>query len=215
MKKGFTLVEILLALSVLGFLFVMTITNISNIAPDPNKARFKKGYADIESVIYNLSTNDAIYPNDEGFKNTAQVIFKNTGETIGFDGPTAKFREAFKSSITVVKDKINCNLYPGTTSTTGCFMSESGVVYGIPDTDFEMTGVVKDSDIGNLAPITIYTRFTENQSVDKYAFIVGVRADGKLKILYTVDCDEEDAKNKYLQCNSIDFIKSETIKHMD
>ena len=215
MKKGFTLVEILLALSVLGFLFVMTITNISNIAPDPNKARFKKGYADMESVIYSLITNDIIYPNDEGFKNTSQVIFKNTGETIGFDGPAAKFREAFKSTITVVKDKIDCELYPGMSSSTGCFMSESGVVYGIPDTDFESVGIIKDADVGNLTPVTIYTRHTDSQSVDKYAFIVGVRADGKLKILYTVDCEATNGKGEYMQCNSVDYIKSETIKHMD
>ena len=213
-KNGFSLVEILLALSLLGFLFAMTITQISKIAPDPNKARFKKGYVDLESVIHNIIRNDALYPNDEGFKNTTQVIFKGTGETIGFDGPTSKFREAFKYEMSIVKDKIDCELYPGMTSSTGCFMAETGVVYGIPDTDFNTYGIVKD-EIGNLAPIVLYTRFTEGQTVDRYAFIVGVRADGIIKILYTVDCKDTTNNEEMLQCKSVEFLKSDTIKKVD
>ena len=54
MKKGFTLAEVMIALTILGFLFVLTITKINEISPDINKARFKKAYVEIENTVAKL-----------------------------------------------------------------------------------------------------------------------------------------------------------------
>ena len=96
-------------------------------------------------------------------------------------------------------------------STTQCFMNEDGVVYGIPDTDFSTVGVVENEDLGNVVPIVLYTNWKEGQTrtVNNDAFIVGVRFDGRIRILYTTNC----ANNPdVMQCRSAEYLKSDTIK---
>ena len=210
MKRAFTLAEIVMAISIVGFLFGITVMNISKITPDNDKAKFKKAYANIEGAVARLINNEAIYPNDEGFRNTEPIIFEGTGETIGFDGPHSKFREGIQYELNVIKAKLNCKLYKGTSSSTKCFLNEDGVVYGIPDTDFDGLGTVSNNDLGRVTPIVIYTSWKEGQNVDDHAFIIGVSYNGSIRILNSgVNCEK---KPESLQCRAKEYIKSDTIK---
>lgn len=211
MKRAFTLAETVMVITVLGFLFGITVLNISKITPDNDKAKFKKAYANIESAVSRLINDKALYPNSDGFLNTSPVILQVTGETIGFNGSSSKFREAMQYQLNVVKNKINCEMYSGTFSSTQCFMNEDGVVYGIPDTDFSTTGVIDHADLGKVVPIVLYTNWREGETrkVDNDAFIVGVRYDGNIRILYTVNCKKNPDN---MQCRSAEYLQSDTIK---
>ena len=52
-KKGFTLVEILIALALIGILVAVVSPNLARIRPDQKKALFVKAYTTTESAVDN------------------------------------------------------------------------------------------------------------------------------------------------------------------
>lgn len=69
MKKGFTLAEIIIVLTVIGFLAAILIPVAFQAAPDENVLRFKKAYNTLGTVIRELTTSDKYYLNgDLGIK---------------------------------------------------------------------------------------------------------------------------------------------------
>lgn len=146
---------------VIGSILAFITRSISKVSIDNNLARFKKAYAGIEDAISFLINDEIIYGTSSGFKDTEAVTLQNIGEIIGQSGVN-KFRDAFKFRMHYVEDRINCPIYGGISS-SGCFMTNYGVVFGIPDTDFVRTGTVKSKDSDNqtidVVPITFYTNY--------------------------------------------------------
>ena len=209
MKKAFTLIETSMVIIVVGFLLALTIMNITNIMPDTDKAKAKKAYANVESAISRLLNNAIIYPSDDGFLNTHAITIKGTGETIGFNGPYSKFREALIYELNVMKNDIPCELYEGTFSSTQCFLNDDGVVYGVPDSDFVSFGIMNNPSFGNLVPIVLYPEWDENKTLENDAFIIGVRFDGNIRVLNTISCNDN---SEQMQCKFVDYLKSNSIK---
>ncbi len=224
-KNAFTLAEILITLVILGTLITLTSSRLLRQTPDIDKTRFKKAYAVTEQTVQKLVNNDVLYPGYKILKNTEPVI-TTAGDQFGTQDENAKFREAFKYYLSIVKDNLECDIYQNGHSNK-CFMTNDGVVYGIADTDFENIGVVEfnlpsstvsGASTGALpvqsnikeayTPITVYTSWQKQKDISKDAFVIGVRYDGKIKIMNNENC----ASPKDLRCKAEEYLESEDIK---
>ena len=61
-KKGFTLVEILIALALIGILVAVVSPNLARIRPDQKKALFVKAYTTTESAVASMINDTEMYP---------------------------------------------------------------------------------------------------------------------------------------------------------
>lgn len=213
-KSAFTVVEVLLTMSILSFMLLMIITNAAKQTPDLAKARYKKAYLTVEQTVAKLIEDDGLYPDAFlGFKYTETSITE-FGEVIG-ENSAAKFRDAFKFELDPIEDGINCECLGGTCE-GDCFKTDEGIVYGIPNTDFQNAGVKTNkysiykngkTTSEKFVPITIYTDFEKsekNKTQGKDALYVGVKYDGEVRIF----CDKGDCKNPIEK----DYLMSDSIK---
>ena len=212
--KAFTLAETLITLTIVGVLMIFCARNATRLSLDSDLAKFKKAYTGIELTVNYLSNDELIYGTSSGFKDTEAVTIKNVGEIIGQNGIT-KFRDAFKYYMHFVEDKINCPIYMGESS-SGCFKTDYGVVFGIPDTDFIKKGVINIKDVNDndvvAAPITFYTNYRQGQNVDDNAFVAAITYDGKIYFQQTDKADCSDKKSKQMQCKIKKYVQATTIK---
>ena len=215
-RMGFSLAETMMMLAVVGILLVFTAKSASKISLDQDLARFKKAYSGIEQTVSYLVNDQLFYGTTSGFKDIDPITLENIGEVMGQKGVT-KFRDAFKYHIKYVEDKIDCPIYGGTSS-SGCFMTDDGVVFGIPDTDFAEKGVITIKDANNnsvkAAPITFYTNYAKGQTVDDNGFVVAITYDGRIYFKNTVGKACDSGKSKKMQCRLKDYVQSTSVKRI-
>lgn len=115
-KKGFTLAETMLVLTVLGIIAAVLVPTIMHSSPKKNKILFVKSYHEAERTIADLVDDERFYPEPEGFA---------WRETVDVDGATytgdTKFCNSFASKINTLGN-INCNVaadQPNFTATSG------------------------------------------------------------------------------------------------
>ena len=76
-KYGFTLMEILLTIGIIGIIGTLLVKVISGVAPDINKAKFLRAYTTSQKIIGDMINDTILYPDDDttsesyGFGNTA------------------------------------------------------------------------------------------------------------------------------------------------
>ena len=221
--KAYTFIEIMATLMIIGFIFVITAVYGTKISADSSMARYKKGYANLENTVANLIKNPDIYGGKSGFRNIrAATLYLHketdgkietieTGEIIGANN-FEKFRDGFKYYLDVVKE-VPCNIYPKN-KIDNCLMTDDGVVFGIPNTNFDTKGTIKitdsDGDPVIAVPITMYVDFDESEKdPSKDAFVFAIEYDGTIHILRTYDkCTNE---SKEVQCKLDKYINSDTI----
>lgn len=104
--KGFTLVELMIALSIIGILSALVLPMMSNNSPSKNKMMMKKAYFTIEDVVSNLVSDLSLYPEINssgnqcvGFDNTDSV----TVNSVSYSGAT-KFAKLFANNLNVDGD---------------------------------------------------------------------------------------------------------------
>lgn len=61
-RKGFTLVEILIAMALVGVLVAIVTPNLTKVMPDKKKALFIKAYARTEVAVANMVNDPEMYP---------------------------------------------------------------------------------------------------------------------------------------------------------
>lgn len=188
--KAYSLAEICITMMLIAFLFLVTFFNIPNLLPDPNKAGFKKGYASLETAIASLLANHDIYQEDKGFKDTGKITFEGTGIVLGKASNDAKFRDAIKYSMVVVKDNITCQVNNTTINT--CFKTQDGVVYGIPNTNFN-----------NPVNIAFYPTWEDGYTFEEKGFTITISNFGEISL-----ANNTKAKHKYIE----EYLTSTTIK---
>lgn len=229
MKKAYTFIEIMAVMMIIGFLFVVTAFHLSNVGANNSLARFKKGYASVESAVSSLVSDSNIYGSRLGFKDTQKAELKlykdgdpnnegtSLGEVLG-ENPKAKFRDSFKYFLNVIKDNIDCDIYKGSSS-SGCFMTDDGVVFGIPNTDFVsnmLTITDSDGDKVKVMPITMYVNYDgTKKDPENDAFIIGVEYDGNLHFIETVNKSLCAGKKQPVQCYLKEYANSKTIGIFD
>ena len=225
MKKAYTFIETITVVIILGILFVITMMNVDKLKINSNVTRFKKGYASIENAVSNLINNKTIYPSLQGFKDIDPVILENVNEIIG-KNKINKFREGVKYVLNVTKDNIDCKICSGgsfpynysSSDSSTCFLTNDGVLFGIPDTDFDDIGKVVDKDYDgdkvDLVPITMYVDYKPSRISEKDplkdAFIIGVKYDGTIQFVRTYgDCEHHP---EHVQCKLDDYINANTVR---
>ena len=223
MKKAFTFIEVMAVMIIIGVLFVITVSSITRIMTDNKMARFKKGYAVFENTINTLIHNPSIYGTRRGFKDTSkailymskkdgdETIYVSTGEVIGAN-PLKKFRQGFKYTANAIKDGIKCDIYPEDVS-NDCFMTDDGVVFGIPDTDFDKENMKtirdEDDDKIKVLPVTMYVDYDgSKKDPKKDAIIIGVQYDGNIRFIRKRGCKKT---SKEVACQLDKYINSNTV----
>ena len=217
-KFAYSLAEIMVALVVTGTLIALLTTKVLRQSPDIEKTRVKKAYIAIEQAVRSMINNDILYSGDNMLKNLESVT-TTVGDQFGVSEPEAKFRDAFMYYVNVAEEDIICSAYVSENASTDidtCFMTSDGVVFGIPNTDFESRNVIAYSGtrVGArehmYAPITVYPNFEQKQNPQTDTMLVGVRFDGKIQILSnTENCADE---SKDISCNILEFLHSDDIK---
>ena len=81
LRKGFTLLEILLTLAIIGALAAVLLKVITNAMPDAGKAKFLKAYSATRLTISDMINDSSLYPDTDetsstyGFANTTQPFY--------------------------------------------------------------------------------------------------------------------------------------------
>ena len=135
-KKGFTLAEVMIVLSVIGILAGILIPVANNSRPDENVMKFKKAHATLANVIHELVTSDDYYTEgDLGKKKNGDLVDGTN------DGDYSYFCETFADNLST--KSINCK----TTSVTGGHYFADGTTSVSSITNGKTTKTVTDATI--------------------------------------------------------------------
>lgn len=138
MKKGYTLAETLIALSLIGIITAITAPLASKFVPDTNKIAFLRTYDSVNQAIEYLYSNEQIYPiNNAGdnidyttypFYNITAVILDN----VQYSADNAKFCKllamAFNGENTNCSSAFPINTYDAATRS---FVSRNGTEFWV------------------------------------------------------------------------------------
>ena len=126
---GFTMMEILISLGIIGAMLLILIPAIQSAKPDENEALHKKATFVVELVINELSSDDYLYPNNgeySSLSNTDNVTYNGKNH-----GGATKFCTLFASRINK-KPGTDVNCTAGAVSVT----SVEGISWYLPISDF-------------------------------------------------------------------------------
>lgn len=126
---GFTMMEILISLGIIGAMLLILIPAIQSAKPDENEALHKKATFVVERVINELSSDDYLYPNNgeySSLSNTDNVTYNGKNH-----GGATKFCTLFASRINK-KPGTDVNCTAGAVSVT----SVEGISWYLPISDF-------------------------------------------------------------------------------
>ena len=129
-----------------------------------------------------------------------------------------KFREIIMHEMGIsTVGYVPCEILQGNNvvKSNNCFVQDNGVVWGIPNTDFKSINLRKTQNaqgtVSDYLPITIYSNsekiYREGGYFESESIILGVRKDGAITPITTVDCNQKNAQELY-QCNSAEFFTS-------
>lgn len=138
-KKGFTLSEVMVAMTVLGVIAAVLVPSVMKTMPSNSKVLFKKAYATVEKSITNLLSDDTNYPPDQLSGSTSRGLNYTTATT----NTSNKLCYFLTDQLNYV-GSITC---PGTGAATNAyFTTTDGIVWSIdypgggtdaaPDTQF-------------------------------------------------------------------------------
>lgn len=142
MKKfrGFTLTELMIALSVIGILTAVVTPAVMRIRPNKNKMMIKKAYYTTENIVSNL-LNDANFYEDMSDNNDGTFLgfdvlneTKVQGNTIS-ENSDKKFAELFMSRL----NSKNCQYDDNYTGDYKICTTTDGMTWYIPKTKFGET----------------------------------------------------------------------------
>ena len=181
--------------------------------------KFKTAYITVEKAVEAMLEDETLYPGDEELADLSEVKdeFNNTYKD------DSKFREIFKVKANAVrevteskttsnssKSKLTCEICTGSNSSEtsqSCFRTTGGIVFGIPDTDFNEHTIDPHTDAYKYVPITVYTKYSNTATLKDDAFIVGVSYNGKIRLLTTVICNKN---SKEMQCQAEKYLQSQS-----
>ena len=91
MKKftAFTLIEILLAMAVIGVISAVAANGLKNVNVNESRLRFKKIYEHFSKTITDMQADENVYPHVALFDGETEVLNSRTGEAVmlGFSNP--------------------------------------------------------------------------------------------------------------------------------
>lgn len=202
-KKGVTLAEVLVTLTIVGVAAALTIPIIKGIIPSTNKAMFRREYNTLQRAVADMLDDDTIYPEHLTTTtggSTYQRGFNYTTDPTGTAGAKNKFcyylakelnlngsetcPAATTSTITKFATTIDGSdwyIWPGTTS-AATQMPLTGDVY-MTRLLVDINGSKKPNCFSDTSPncTTIKPATHTCSCTTPDTFIIGVRFDGKIR----------------------------------
>lgn len=177
-RKGFTLLEILLTISIIGVLAAVLLRVITAVMPDVGKAKFLKAYSTARTVISEIISDTTLYPDDEYMIDTEGTEMKlnpNYGFANTVKPPYGLYNEtAYSGSCklpNIFADRLNMDT-KGTCLNVWYHSPREGVSYKF----------IKDGDVHKIA----ISAMADNNIVFGYAVVAN---DGD------VSCENAPSKN--------------------
>ena len=96
-KYGFTLVEVLITIAIIGVVLALMMPMIDNLLPDKGEARAKKAYNTLTNVVDSLVNNPDIYPDGV----LASPTRNTAGTVLTADQRNIYFCEQFADAVNV------------------------------------------------------------------------------------------------------------------
>lgn len=134
-KKGFTLAEVMITISIIGVLAAMLIPTVVKTLPDNNRVMFKKAYSLLEQGVSDLISNEQYYPStltgsgvSTGTGSSAVIVpigFYNTAKDATIPTTVDKFCYLLSEEFNTTT--VNCG------STAGTFITADGMYWQIFD----------------------------------------------------------------------------------
>ena len=216
-KSAFTLVELSVAFVLIAFVGLLSFNSFTKLDTKAYKLKIKTANVALQNALNNLVSNP-VYYSDLGFVDTSEVKFRgDDAENVEYQGDK-KFRFLLlkELGVSIANQNLECIMIDDSfksersfefTKSSLCYRADNDVIWAIPDTNFKDKGVVESENVtGNMSlytPITVYPFYSKNiteEDFKRYAIVFGVRSDGAVKILTTIDCDSK-ANKSFLQCN--------------
>ena len=216
-QTAFTLAEILVVLGIIAVVTVLGTIVIAKSSPEVYKLRTKQSYLLLKRALGAVVTNP-LYYTPEG--NLADLSASTTDDET-YVG-TTKFRELMLKEMEIDdSSRVDCEILTssGPEVVRTCYQTENSVIFGIPNTDFINENLIRhrnvQGSVANYLPITIYpnSSIVLNQKsgyLEKGAIFIGVRADGAVSIVNSIDCEEGNNKDT-IQCRAADYISTLSI----
>jgi len=220
-KTAFTMAELLISLGIIALLSLIALYGLSKATPRVDKLKFKTANLSFKNAIDSMLNNSTYYSEEDGFTDISDVKLDDmyAEDSVEYNG-IMKFRNLLlhELGVSMLNTSFDCKIL--TTSTHPqtshlCYRADNGVIWGIPDTDFKKTGVVKITNkngfTSKYTPVTVYVSsdyYKTDDDFKQYAIIYGVRRDGDITLIHTIkDCDNKDNK-KFAQCDIADMFAS-------
>ena len=169
MKKGFTLAELLIAMSIIAVISVILLPIMLRSRPNEEMLRFKKAYYLTERIVAELVQDDGLYPETNAgaqfLGNTSTVNYKNRQ----YSGDK-KFCELFATKMNRTS-ALDCN-----------FTTSDGMSWTVPPSSFAETTTHVNINIdvnGDRSPNCTYNAST-CANPDK--FNISVYQDGRVAV---------------------------------
>ena len=221
--KGFTLSEIIISLIVIATIVALSLS-VKNVSINNVNLTLKKASQTLNEIVQNLLDDANYYDDESSFVDLNEVRLDDNTPV----GGKRKFRTLFYNMLKqhVVFSGDMVLLCPVLVSEDDidedalCLMSEDGIIWGIPDTDFRELNVVKILNKGYenaYLPITVYPKCNleyfddegiarcQGSSKDGIAYfednavVFALRQDGDIKPYSKFDCSLEENSQR-LQC---------------
>jgi len=212
-KKGFTLTELMISLTVIGIIIAVVTPAIMRTRPNKNKMMIKKAYYTTENIVSNLINDHRLYPdmteaceadfvNDTGDTSVYCAWGFDYDESVTFEGKAysgaVKFQKLFAS-------KLNLNSYDNTNYSK--FTTADGVTWDFTGVqgawtpkkttgpEYAGTGVLLVDVNGSIGPNCLEKACADPEDFDQ--FRINIMANGKMSI----HDDDERAKD-YITVNA-------------
>lgn len=141
-KKGFTLSEVMIAMTVLGVLAAILVPTIMKTMPSNSKVLFRKAYSTLEKSVNNMINDETNYPSDQ--------LSGTTPKGFNYTTATTNTSNKFCYFLTDQLNYVGSATCPATgASTNAYFLTTDGIVWSIsypgggtdaaPDTQFPVS----------------------------------------------------------------------------
>ena len=147
-KNGFTLIEILISLGIIGVIAAIFMRLMTNAVPDLDKASFLRAYLTTKAVVSDMINDSSLYPDEYGRKDengNDMYGFANTlapayGEYKDIASGSSKFPTIFASKLGI---------------SNGGYSNRDGVYYSISDSGNTKTITVTSKENVTLGRFTV------------------------------------------------------------
>ena len=196
LKKGFTLVEVLIALAILGIVAATTIYILINIIPKEHEYLAKKPAVTLSYGVKTLLENDKIYPNKafeggEKFCDNYVKIFSDIGST-NCEQPSNISDNKFFSG-----DKLPDNIYALTNLTTSTGETWIGLNQKFKDEKTPIK-IIVDVNGPNKG----------NNILGEDVVLLSLYQNGKIGEYEASDSTTDQKTHKYVDCSKCKLVKT-------